>query len=449
MKNKEKISAIYRNHVTRIVNSLDPSDNTGSLRPDETDDVWEEICARLDIEEVWVKISAGLKTVVPPSHGPGFFHKCSAALLLILAVIVNFEKPGPDDTPQGPETAAFISNSDPRSGLTGQNIGENRPVTTGFPGYITASVQKTVKEAETREKLIRIENKDKIRSAGMSEEKPGKGQVAVSALPDRQSEKPLPVTLAATNDTSGESTIPFSNTPEVRKLTIPSYSSGLRGLETSESLYSIPQCIYSSKFTGGFITSFRNTWLLNRETLDGLRSESLSTTEIVVFPDAGLSFNYLLNKRLSLQADAFLYSGTGQGYQEYIFGRYSRKKIVLRYSTIVLSVKYTTADGGNISDRSSINLSAGGYISFLHNADQRINTDIRKVSSCYRKIDFGTRLSGELELHLSKYFSVAPGLNLTFGLTNIYKGTDQIPGYMRRTHNASAGLQLSFYRILK
>jgi hypothetical protein len=199
------------------------------------------------------------------------------------------------------------------------------------------------------------------------------------------------------------------------------------------------------RISGGITTLFKNTWLLNHETYNGLNSESLNTTEVVFFPDVGLSLSYSFNKTWLLQADGLLSSNTGQEYLEYIYGCYSRKKITLNYLTITLSVKHKFTVSRHFIPRSSINVLAGGYISFLHYAYQKINTDLDNIESQYEKSDFGARLGGEFELEIFNQLSLAPGLFLSLGVPNIYKGTSNIPGYLRKTHNGSAEFQLAFY----
>ena len=199
------------------------------------------------------------------------------------------------------------------------------------------------------------------------------------------------------------------------------------------------------RISGGLITLFRNTWLLNYETLDGLKSESLNTTEIIFFPDVGLSLSYSLNKTWLLQADGFLFSNTGQEYLGYYDGHYGRKKTTLRYSTISLSVKHKFSNISRFIPRSSINVLAGGYLSVLQYANQEKNSVLENIRSQYGNFDFGVRLGGEFELQIFNQLSIAPGLFLSIGIPNIYKGTDNIPGYFRNTHNGSAEFHLAFY----
>ena len=203
------------------------------------------------------------------------------------------------------------------------------------------------------------------------------------------------------------------------------------------------------KISGGLITMFKNTWLLNHETFEGFKSESLNTTEIVFSPDIGLSLNYSLNRNWMLQADGLFFSNTGQDYLGYYYGHYSSKEVVLRYSTFALSVKYKLTGRESLMSHSSINLLAGGYLSVLNYASQEINNDVENISNQYGKIDAGVRLGGEFEFQIFDQLSIAPGLVVSFGIPNIYKGDGNIPGYLRSTHNGSIGFQLAFYYSFK
>jgi hypothetical protein len=159
----------------------------------------------------------------------------------------------------------------------------------------------------------------------------------------------------------------------------------------------------------------------------------------------GISLNYLLNRRWQIQADGFFFSRAGQDYYGYYYGHYSRKEITLNYSTIALSGKYKSTGNSHSIQRFSMNLLAGGYLSLLNQANQRINTDLQNIRSEYQKFDLGVRLGSEIEFYLSDNFSLAPGLFLSLGIPNIYKGDSYIPGKLRSTHNGSAEFHLAFY----
>lgn len=112
---------------------------------------------------------------------------------------------------------------------------------------------------------------------------------------------------------------------------------------------------------------------------------------------------------------------------------------------IAFSVKYRSQVNNGSVIPSSINLFAGGYLSVLHRAYEKINTNVENIASQYRKFDTGIRLGAEYEFQFTTGLSIAPGVFMTLGIPNIYKGDIYIPGYLRRTHNGSAGFQLAFY----
>ena len=135
-------------------------------------------------------------------------------------------------------------------------------------------------------------------------------------------------------------TEPIPNDLKINKLLFETDYNSLRTSNISQSATSSLPLTDNGRISIGLTASVKNTWLLNNETMEGLKSESFTSTEISFYPDIGLSMNYLLRKKWSLQADGFLYSFTGQQYHGYIHGLYAPKKITLKYSLIALSVKY-------------------------------------------------------------------------------------------------------------
>jgi len=191
--------------------------------------------------------------------------------------------------------------------------------------------------------------------------------------------------------------------------------------------------------------SFKNTWLLNNETFEGLRPASLNRTRIVFFPDIGINLNYSINTNWQLQADAFFYSVTGQKYNKYESGHYISKEITLRYSTLAISARRRFPGGAWFPSGTTFGAQAGIYLSVLQQADLRKNLEIKDIGSQFQGFDIGLRLGGEIELPLTKNLSVAPGISLSLGFPNIYNDNDKIPGYLKRTRNGSEGFCFSFY----
>ena len=214
---------------------------------------------------------------------------------------------------------------------------------------------------------------------------------------------------------------------------------------TGSYLASRPIKNLEGKISFGTITSFRNTWLLNSKTFDGFRPESLTTTEFVFFPDLGLSMDYRLRGLWSLHSEVYFHSTKGQKYREYIYGHYTTRDISLRYSTAALCFKRKFLTDSYLLQGASFNMISGIYFSALHNAEQIISTVPEDIRTQYHNFDFGFWLGGEIEIPLTDFITVSPGLSLSIGIPNISKGADFING----TRNASEGFHLSFNYYLK
>lgn len=409
----------------------------------EQDGVWAEISAEIEVNEVWKDILIDLDNLMPYYPGSGIIVKSVAAVLIFLSGMVPVQKSLPDSNTWNPDirvndpvnASAFFSVNDDIVELPALEAGKNNGLATGSENLSVNNVSKSIiTERRNRNDLI-PEASMALNFESLSDATTGYGSGNNNELvADYKlfSEMQGILSKSITEKSINLKVLPGSKYGSLQK----NMNSG-----SANKFHQIG----SAKISGGLITLFKNTWLLNYETYDGLRSESLNTTKIVFFPDAGLSLNYSFTKNWMLQADAFLFSGTGQRYQEYIAGHYSQKSIILRYSMIALSAKYRFTGVNGPVIPSSINLIAGGYLSVLYKADQKINTDLVNIGSQYRKFDAGVRLGGEFEFQLTTGFSMAPGVFMTLGIPNIYRGDNIVPGYLRRTHNGSAGFQLAFY----
>ncbi len=467
MKGIDKISSIYREQIARLTDSQSHAGHPLQLKKAEMDDMWGDIRSELDIEDVWSKVASGLDVVMPPDKGPGIFFKGCAAVLLILAGLIPVQKAIPDENLVSPGTAVeFILEEKADEPVSSKEVAEtgtyrkeeksNDNVLPADQAEIVdgrgqngkmlpakATVQQYAGENSTESLADESEGIMTDRVSNLHSAK--RGATLISFDTEIDGETLAPFTEVTPASRAGIGPVASSTGPEVMKVAHIPFYGNLQQNESIATARVFPVSVDAGRFTIGLITSFKNTWLLNQETFNGLRSESLNSTEIIVFPDAGLSLGYSFTGSWSVQAEAYLCSNTGQEYYDYIYGHYSRKRIVLRYSTVALSVKYNTGGERGPENRTSINLLAGGYLSYLHNADRQIDADIEKIRSHYRTFDLGVRLGCEFELHLNNHLSVAPGLSFSMGLANIYKGTGDVPGYLRKTYNGSAVFHLSFY----
>ena len=442
---KDNISEQYRRQVDELIDSDTGHYLSFPLSQKEQDIKWEEISTEMDIGEVWEDISSDLDRLMPLNSHSGVIVRSIAALLIIAIGIIPIKKEILNPDREQPDIILNHQQSENNTDqvlenkLTDSYTGEH--VDGESPSYLISTPGK---RENSTSKTPTIKNKTdpvKVTPVDINEEafykNSDKSEVVdtyqPSSLQEIHFDGPGNSTALIT-DQKGPKEIPPDIQVDTLKINTSTINTGL----------SI-QPNHSGRISVGLIALFKNTWLLNHETFDGFNSESLNTTVFVFTPDVGLGFNYLLNNNWALQGDGFFYSNTGQEYLQYIYGHYSRKSIALKYSTIILSAKYKFTGEEGSAKRFTINIIAGSYLSVLHHADQNIETDYKNIGSQYSKFDYGVKLGSEIELRVFKHFTVAPGLFMSFGIPNIYKGDGYIPGYFRKTHNGVAAIQFAFY----
>lgn len=445
MKDKDKISDIFKRRIDEII---DNQSYNKPVRPTERHDIdesWEKISFELDIDEVWTGVSHHLNKIMPADSGSGIILKFVASVLIILTGICPVKK----DPPYSRIVYSNISVLDQKYENADDSSSENLSADRVADEKSKKGISNGSRTIPDYKESSWISPKAEVRTNSLTTSVPlsisNDVVLMVLNVPGEiQSERRISITDRPEEVTINPEISASENSGKIKLPNKTGFEDRVKaGIMTASSLPLSSNG--KGRFSGGYSVMCKNTWLLNHETFDGLKSESLNTTEIVIFPDVGLSLLYSVNKKLLLQSDGFFYSNTGQKYFEYISGHYSRKEIVLKYSTIALSAKYRFILNGGLIPRSSINLIAGGYLSALHHADQKINSDLEHVGSQYIRYDLGVRLGSEIELPLNNDLSLAPGIFLSYGIPNIYKGDGYIPGYLRRTHNAGAELHLTFY----
>jgi hypothetical protein len=445
LKDEDKISDLYRKKADELLGNQSDHLLFKSLKDGELDEIWEEISTELDLVEVWNDIASDLDIVMPADSGSGKTVKIIAAVLIIISCLVPVKNIITERQNHQPDKISEIKVNNQSEELIIQNKSGNKNSGEVVKEGISSDLKSTLNKKEYGQSPDIAERN--ITRADHEAAKPSNNKVLWNDLSDHLTDDPnlvryldnaviersvfTPVIVPGDNlkNISLYSKIDY-NRPIINNNPITGNSDPLRS---------------GSRISIGLITLIKNTWLLNNETFNGLKSETLNTSEIVFFPDIGISLNYSLNKAWQIQSDGFFFSNTGQKYYEYYYGHYSRKEITLRYSTVDLLIKYRITGSRQFIPRCSINVLAGGYFSYLNYAHQRINSDLRNIGSQYGKVDYGVRLGGEVELYLFDHISFVPGLFISLGMPNIYKGIGTIPGYLRSTHNGSADFQLAFY----
>jgi len=445
LKGKDKIADYYRKQVEELLENQSDLDLFNQLNQEELDDIWEEISAEIDIGEVWNNISSDLDTVMPVNSGSGIIVKTIAVVLIFLLGMIPVQKVLLDSHNDQPYKFIEKKQNEQSAELITINKGGDSNTGEQVKGGISPSLSSSSDKIKVGKKPIPVV-RDRTELTQVTQI-PVRNEVVsgILAAPERADSN---LVIFPDKIPIEKAIIPKALLPDdlVKIKLLPEADFDSMKIKANLSTGGFPlPLIDRGRISGGLLTLFKNTWLLNNETLDGFKSETLNTTEIMFFLDAGLSLNYSLNKTWQIQADGFFFSNTGQEYLGYYNGHYGRKKTTLRYSTIALSVKNKFSDISHFIPGSSINVLAGGYLSVLQYANQEKNSVLENIRSQYGKYDFGVRLGGEFELQIFNQLSIAPGLFLSIGIPNIYKGTDNIPGYFRKTHNGSAEFHLAFY----
>lgn len=413
------------------------------LNKKELDEIWERISTEIDIDEVWGGISSGLDTIMPEDSSFGIISRTVAAILILLIGFL-------------PVTRKVLEIQE----ITKSDI----LIETGKSDESSLNQNKKIsgfdKGDQNKEYKSQAKKEFKINSKRDNEATPSESNLIIAAqeslIPDSNKIVSNAFAACQTNvsqlaDSSRNLLIDrlaiqqslVSVPPEKIVVTPKTDFENLRETNNSPDFVSFQQ-YFRGKISIGITPLFKNTWLLNKETFDGLKPETLITTKIVFLPDVGLSLKYSINRTWQLQADGFFYSKTGQKYNEYIYGHYSSKRITLRYSTLALSVRQRFAAGGLFSPGTSIIFFQGIYLSALIQADQRINSDISNIGSQYRKYDIGLRIGGEIDMPVAQKLSIAPGVSLSSGIFNINKDLGNIPDNLH-TRICTGSVHIAFY----
>ena len=191
----------------------------------------------------------------------------------------------------------------------------------------------------------------------------------------------------------------------------------------------------------GIIYSYKNTWLINYETLNGLNPEKLGNTLPTFHKDIGISSTFLLKERHYMGLDFMIKSEAGQNYEQYINASYLRRDIQLDYSKLQ---GYYIWYRGRIPGQ----LLTGGYLARLNLGEESLRDETITISDNYRNYDYGLMVGYQLTLFLQNKIIVRPGFRLNYNLVNVFRGDELTPGYLKDTRNFAAGFMISLsYRF--
>ncbi|MCF6366212.1 MAG: PorT family protein [Bacteroidales bacterium] len=188
----------------------------------------------------------------------------------------------------------------------------------------------------------------------------------------------------------------------------------------------------------GTVVNYNYTWISNNETKKAFIPNSLIADDPDYSYNTGLLLGYYLNNRSSLKSEYFFNSKIKQNYGIYTEGQFLHKEIELNYSKVSLSYNRSLLNYKLISN-SSLNADFGVYFAKLINNSVKYNDIQIQSAENYTQIDYGLKFSvGQTENF--KHFKFGYGIDINYGLNNIFKGTAEVPAHFDVTKTFSTGI---------
>ncbi len=191
----------------------------------------------------------------------------------------------------------------------------------------------------------------------------------------------------------------------------------------------------------GAFYSYKNTWLLNYETKNGLNPKKLGNTLLTFHQDIGILSTIAIKNQHFIGLEFLWRSGTGQNYQQYINASYVDRNIKLDY---VKLQAYYIWDHRRIPGQTII----GGYTAKLKLAEDTRGKVTFNVNDEYRNLDYGLLIGYQFNIPLKNRIFISPGFRVTCDFINIYEGYAEAFNPFKKTNNIAAGINLSIsYRL--
>lgn len=392
---------------------------------EEGDNVWNEIQDELDFMETWDNISAKLDEVKPQKGRvvPMRFLKllaATAAILLIMFLPVRYII----DQANQPTNISELSNEGEKTEETISDETALNKTAKDEDKLVTREVTKLPPENKLNEKslassasieLIPIIDSKDYESTAYSNEEIDLSKIQI--LPFDAN------TLLASNDAIP----PLPSETEFKAISEPSKSSGI-----SFRVVDI-----------GLVYGYKNTWLLNNETRNGLNPSKLGSTLPTFHQDIGVSSAFEVNNRHLFGLEFLWKSEAGQDYQQYLNANYVEKKINLDY--LKLQAFYLW-ENRRIPGQAIV----GGYFAKLTMAEEQQAKTSFNVDNRYCDLDYGLLAGYQFNIALKNRIIIKPGVRVSYNLVNIFEGDAITPSHFKRTKNLAASFNISLsYRLFK
>ena len=207
--------------------------------------------------------------------------------------------------------------------------------------------------------------------------------------------------------------------------------------EASQFIGSSQSVESGSRWFVGQTSEVNNNWLLNQDLKNAARQESKNS----ILPHMSMTHAFVLSKEVhpgkSIRAEFIVAKREGQNILTYSEGIIQRKTLDLNYSGLTI-----LADQKSLYTQSIFGFQVkshwlGGVSLCVLSGSKLAIGQLENTPMGYRKMNVSLVAGYEKEVLLSKRISLASGFRLSGGLTNIFKGYDNIPSWFNRTHSGN------------
>ncbi len=395
-------------------------------------DVWNSVETQLDLDSVWHGVGEAIQHAHQIKWYDQFSYMSSAAVLLLTltyaTVNIGSTDEGPINAAQETPTLAFKSEGDDQS----------TPI---------------LAESPETERNISASGSFQNTSTNLLD-----STDLLDELTDNsQADYPLPNIEVSTSSTLvSKAIIPVgareNSKPSISNVFRPKdiyYNTISEGRSVPDSVAFITKSLFttnsSTRWYVGAIGSLKNNWLINSKTLNNFNSESLNSTSIDLNVEYGLLGGYELNKNFAVQLEAYIYSGEGQRYHEYIGGNYLPTSIDLKYQKIELLLKKKNRRLAAIGKNINTNYLFGIFIGHLSKATESVGDEILPLTDSFSKFNVGLIAGYELSYQLTNSWSLHPSIRLRYGLNSVYKDDPEEASFLRSSKTASIGFNVGVH----
>ena len=191
----------------------------------------------------------------------------------------------------------------------------------------------------------------------------------------------------------------------------------------------------------GIVFGYKNTWLLNHETFNGLNPSRINSALPTYRQEIGAATTMVLNQRTAFGMEFFWRSEIGQNYQQYINASYIDRNINLDYLKFQSFYLWDP-------DRVPGEFLLGGYYSILKTGKETRGEDSFNIRKNYSDTDYGLLMGYQVNIDVQDRLTVKPGLRFNYNMRNIFEGDNIVPSHLKKTNSLSAGFNISVaYKI--